>query len=146
MRQPPIPDSLPAPPLGTPWESYAVDQLQERLRESAELMANCLEVAAAKDGDRVGGLSAAARIMQANAQVAEMLQRLVRGESRRRTIVERIQKLAQPAAELNSKKSPEEIRASLAKLVEEACARDAAERERLNLNADPDAVLPDGQA
>jgi len=115
MSSLPIPDPTPSQALGTPWESFAAAQLQRRLEESAELMAQCLKVATAEEADRVAGLSAAARIMRANAQVAEMLQRLVRGETRHRTIVEQIPWLP-PKQPLNSEKEDE---GDIAEMLEE---------------------------
>ena len=79
-------------------------QLARHLDMGAELVARCQALAQVARGDRLGPLTAAARLMRANAHVAQTLAHVALVERRQRTIVERIQGPASNSAELNSKK------------------------------------------
>jgi len=68
----------------------------------------CEELANFRKGDRLGPVYAAARLMNANAQVAKALAQVAPIESRRSSIVERIQLPDPKTAELNSRLAKEE--------------------------------------
>lgn len=82
----------------------AVLRLAEHLEIGGQLVARCQALADTKRGDRLGPLTAAARLMRANVQVAQTLAHVALVERRRRTIVERIQTSDPQTAELNSQK------------------------------------------
>jgi hypothetical protein len=76
--------------------------LSSNLQHSSRLLERCCELAAGET-DRVGAISAAAKLIQANAAAAGMLARLAQGETRHRSIVERAQPVAKDGDRLNSK-------------------------------------------
>lgn len=80
----------------------AVARLAEHLDIGSSLVARCEELAHASRGDRLGPLHAAARLMRANALVAQALANVAQVERRRRTIVEHIQPPGFKFADLNS--------------------------------------------
>jgi hypothetical protein len=69
----------------------AVERLADHLDIATGLMERCEHLAALPKGKRVEPIFAAARLMQANAQVAKALAQMVQVERRQRTIIERIQ-------------------------------------------------------
>lgn len=69
----------------------AVERLIDHLEIGASLVERCERMASAQRGDRVGPMHAAARLMQANAKVADALAHVAQIERRRRSIIERIQ-------------------------------------------------------
>lgn len=81
----------------------AAAQLVQHLDMGTLLVARCQALAQVARGDRLGPLAAAARLMRANAQVAQTLAHVAMVERRQRTIVERIQQPVPRIGELNSK-------------------------------------------
>lgn len=65
----------------------AVRHLVDYLESGTALVARCEELAQSQPNDMFGAMSAAARLMQANARVAEALSRIVPAEQRRRSVV-----------------------------------------------------------
>ncbi len=66
----------------------AGERLAQHLALGAVLVARCEQLALASRGDRLGPLMAAARLMQANAKVAETLAHVALVERRQRSIIE----------------------------------------------------------
>ena len=69
----------------------AVERLADHLEIGASLIERCETLAFAQRGDRLGPLYAAARLMHAQARVADALAHFAQVERRRRSITERIQ-------------------------------------------------------
>ena len=93
----------PAPPrTDDELRRYAVEQLAEHLTIGVDLAARCQNLSLRSESDKVGPINAAARLMQANARIAEALASVAQVERRRRTIVEVPQKVDKKKAELNS--------------------------------------------
>ena len=87
----------------------AVEELAGYLAKAGAMLDRCEAMSKAARGDRLGPVYAAARLMNANAQVARALAHVALVESRRRMIVETIQSPRPKNAELNSRfSSPEE--------------------------------------
>src|SRR6185295_17862881 len=84
------------------------ERLAEHLRIGAALVERCQQLAAGRRGDRLGPMHAAARLLQANAKVADALAHVARIERRHRSIVERIQPVRVDPKELIQKKLEEE--------------------------------------
>lgn len=80
----------------------AAVRLAEHLDRGAALIARCQNLAQSQRGDRLGPIYAAARLMRADAGVAQALAHVVMVERRSRTIVEQIQRPDKKTAELNS--------------------------------------------
>lgn len=91
----------------------AAEKLARHLEMGGELVARCQELAKAGRGDRLGPLTAAARLMRANAQVAQTLAHVALVERRSRTIVETIQKPDPKISELNAKEKSRREEAEL---------------------------------
>jgi uncharacterized membrane protein YccC len=89
----------------------AAERLADHLEIGISLAGHCEMLAGKTKGDRLGPVYAAARLMHANAAVAEALANLARIERRRRSIVERIQPPDRKMAELNSHLQQEKISA-----------------------------------
>jgi hypothetical protein len=110
----------------------AAERLADHLEIGISLAGHCEMLAGKTKGDRLGPVYAAARLMQANAAVAEALVNVAQIERRRRSIVERIQPLEPKKADLNShfqeKKSTAEERLKLVKNVEALLAQMARSR------------------
>jgi hypothetical protein len=97
----PLPDitireATPSPPHPTArpedeLRRFAVERLADHLEIGASLIERCERLAFAQRGDRLGPLYAAARLMQAQARVADALAHVAQVERRRRSITERIQ-------------------------------------------------------
>ncbi|MGC9953585.1 MAG: hypothetical protein ABSD21_04835 [Rhizomicrobium sp.] len=99
-----VPDEDPSPARSDEeFRRLAAERLTEYLEMGASLMARCEHLAELPKGDRLGPLYAAARLMRANALVAQALANVVQVERRQRSIVERIQSPDPKIAELNSK-------------------------------------------
>jgi hypothetical protein len=81
---------------------YAVGKLAEHLEIGVTLAHHCEIQAGKAKGDRLGPVYAAARLMRANAAVAEALATVGGIERRRRSIVERIQPPDPKKTQLNS--------------------------------------------
>ncbi|MGC9953593.1 MAG: hypothetical protein ABSD21_04875 [Rhizomicrobium sp.] len=81
----------------------AVEELAGYLARGGAMLARCEAMSKAARGDRLGPVYAAARLMNANAQVARALAHVALVESRRRMIVETIQSPQPKNAELNSR-------------------------------------------
>ena len=81
----------------------AVARLAEQLDIGASLTARCEHLADLPQGDRLGAIYAAARLMRANAFVAQSLAIVGQVERRRRSIVERIQPPDPKTVELNAR-------------------------------------------
>jgi hypothetical protein len=81
----------------------AANELAAYLASARTMLARCEAMAKATRGDRLGPIYAAARLMNANAQVAKVLAQVVLVESRRRMIIETIQPPKPEKAELNSR-------------------------------------------
>lgn len=82
----------------------AGERLAQHLALGSVLVARCEQLALASRGDRLGPLMAAARLMQANAKVAETLAHVALVERRQRSIIEHNQAVEPKKAELISKK------------------------------------------
>jgi len=82
----------------------AAERLAQHLDMGAALVARCRDLAQAGRGDRLGPLGAAARLLRANAHVAQTLAHVALVERRQRTIIERVQTPDPETAELNSEK------------------------------------------
>ena len=80
----------------------AAERLSEHLEMGASLVARAEHLAELPKGDRLGPLYAAARLMRANALVAQTLANVVQVERRQRSIVE------PKVAELNARLQKEE--------------------------------------
>ncbi len=102
------PDSGLAPATDEELRRLAVMRLSEHLEVGATLVGRCEQLAMAHRGDRLGPLYAAARLMRANALVAQALAHVAQVEYRQRSIVERIQPPDPKLAELNSRLQREE--------------------------------------
>jgi hypothetical protein len=81
----------------------AVEELAGYLVKAGAMLDRCEAMSKAARGDRLGPVYAAARLMNANAQVARALAHVALVESRRRTIIETIQSPQPKNAELNSR-------------------------------------------
>jgi hypothetical protein len=114
----------------------AVEELAGYLARSGGMLARCETMSKAVRGDRLGPIFAAARLMNANAQVARALAHVALVESRRRVIVETIQPPQPKNAELNSGfPSPEEDEQDLAELnrrIDALIETKESEQERLD--------------
>lgn len=87
----------------------AAERLADHLEIGISLAGHCEMLAGKTKGDRLGPVYAAARLMRANAAVAEALANVAQIERRRRSIVERIQPPDPKKAELNSRLQQEKI-------------------------------------
>jgi hypothetical protein len=100
----------------------AAERLADHLEIGISLAGHCEMLAGKTKGDRLGPVYAAARLMRANAAVAEALANVAQIERRRRSIVERVQTPDPKKAELNSRlqeeKSAAEERLKLLKHVD----------------------------
>jgi hypothetical protein len=118
----------------------ATRHLAANVKIGAGLVAHCRQmVHDAGNGDHLGPLSAAARLINSNARMAHALGLIALVERRNRTIIERIQP---PKSELNSeneKKAPyrtrNEIRADIGRKWDEMVAQ--SRREQLKHPIDP---------
>ena len=81
----------------------AVEELAGYLVKAGGMIDRCEAMSKAARGDRLGPVYAAARLMNANAQVARALAHVALVESRRRMIIETIQPPAPKKARLNSR-------------------------------------------
>jgi hypothetical protein len=86
----------------------AAERLSEHLEMGASLVARAEHLAELPKGDRLGPLYAAARLMRANALVAQTLANVVQVERRQRSIVEHIQPPDPKVVELNARLQKEE--------------------------------------
>ncbi len=93
-----------ASPTDDALRRLAGTRLAQHLEIGAVLVARCEQLAMAARGDHLGPLMAAARLMQANAKVAETLAHVALVERRRRSIIEHTQTVEPKNAELISKK------------------------------------------
>jgi hypothetical protein len=80
----------------------AAERLAEHLDVGSTLILRCETLSLTTKGDKLGPINAAARLMRANAHVAEVLANVAQVERRRRSIVERIQPPDRKKVELNS--------------------------------------------
>lgn len=69
----------------------AAERLTDHLDMGVSLVGRCEDLAYSSKGDKLGALYAAARLMHANAQVAQALADVAQVERRRRSIVERLE-------------------------------------------------------
>ena len=119
---------------------YAVDKLAAHLDVGVTLAMHCEMLAGKTKGDRLGPVYAAARLMRANAAVAEALATVGGIERRRRSIVERIQSPDPRAAELNSglqkEKTPDEERMERLRLLNERIMHAGQMRPGVDCTAD----------
>ena len=108
------------------------------MKIAADLIAHCQQLASdAGNGDHLGPLSAAARLINSNARMAHALGHIALVERRQRTIIEHIQP-PKPAPELNSgfgNRTRWEIREDIGTKIDAAAA--AERRERLLHPGDP---------
>jgi hypothetical protein len=81
----------------------AVEELAGYLAKAGGMLARCEAMSKAARGDRLGPVYAAARLMNANAQVARALAHVALVESRRRMIIETVQPPMPKKAGLNSR-------------------------------------------
>ena len=80
---------------------HGAARLAEHLDIATDLVERCGQLAGMREGDRVSPIYAAARLLQANAQIAKALGYVAQAEIRRRTIVEHIQLPVAKTADLN---------------------------------------------
>ncbi len=100
----------PAPPrTDDELRRHAAEQLAEHLIIGVDLAARCHNLSLRAETDKVGPINAAARLMQANARIAEALATVAQVERRSRSISERIQPPDKKQAELNSKLEKEKV-------------------------------------
>jgi hypothetical protein len=119
----------------------AARELAAFLASARTMLARCEAMSRAARGDRLGAIHAAARLMNANAQVAKVLAQVALVESRRRMIVETIQSPAPKKAELNSRflsparfpspEGTEDPRAALERRINAILEQHRREQERL---------------
>ncbi len=113
----------------------AASELAAYLACARTMIARCEAMSKAARGDRLGPIHAAARLMNANAQVARALAHVALVESRHRTIVEKIQSPAQKNPQLNSSFSPpgggEDALAQLERRLDHLAELNRREQERL---------------
>ena len=81
---------------------FAAEKLCGHLAAGVSLLEQCETLAATRKGDRVKPVFAAARLMFAQARIAEALATVSKVERVRRTIIERVQPPAPQNADLNS--------------------------------------------
>ena len=96
---------------------FAAAQLADNLQIGVDLAERCGALSRSTEDDRIGPIYAAARMMQANARIAQALANLAQVEGRRRSIVEHIQppdpKLLELNSQLHRKKRDDEHRREL---------------------------------
>jgi hypothetical protein len=95
----------PAAPVAARDDAYrqvTVQDLALALMRSNTLLERCEEMAEVANFDQLGPIHAAARLMNAQAQVAKALAQVAQVERRRRTIIETIQRPDPENAGLNS--------------------------------------------
>jgi len=102
-------NSDPAVPSGEPptmtveeLRLFAAERLADQLQIGVDLAGRCESLSAMAKEDKVAPLYAAARLMTANARIADALVAYANAEPRRRLIVERIQTPDPKMLELNS--------------------------------------------
>jgi hypothetical protein len=132
---PPTETPAAAPQPDEALRRLAASRLAEHLDIGAQLVARCKKLADVTRGDRLGPLTAAARLMNSNARIAHALAHVALVERRQRTIIERIQPAKPESVELNSKKTPTEMRREIEMKL--ARAEAARRRERLRQPIDP---------
>jgi hypothetical protein len=91
------------------YRRFAVEELALQLVRGGALLARCEAIAKAGPVDQLGPIYAAARLMNANAQITKALAQVALVERRSKTIVETIQKPGPENAGLNSIFSPQQI-------------------------------------
>ena len=134
------PADPPSPPPNPDDEirRLATKHLAANVKIGAGLVAHCRQLAHdAGNGDHLGPLSAAARLINSNARMAHALGMIALVERRNRTIVQHIQP---PKSELNSKKenpppTRREMRERIGRQIDDAIAEE--QRERLKHPLDP---------
>ena len=113
----------------------AVEELAGYLVKAGGMIDRCEAMSKAARGDRLGPVYAAARLMNANAQVARALAHVALVESRHRTIVEKIQPPAPKNPQLNSTfpsgGEQEDARAELERRLDARLESIRREKERL---------------
>jgi len=88
--------------LDDAYRQIAIEELALHLSRGSALLQRCDEMSREYRSDQVGAVHAAARLMNANAQLAKALAQLALVERRSRTIVETIQRPDPKNAGLNS--------------------------------------------
>ena len=81
---------------------FAVARLADHLEMGVSLVARCEHFAELPKGDRLNPLFAAARLMNANANVAKAFAQVAQVDRRQRTIIERVQPPAAQNTDSNS--------------------------------------------
>lgn len=84
------------------YRKCAVEELSVHLLRGGALLEHCETLADASYSDRVSAITAAAKLINANAQLAKALAQMVQVERRSRTIVETVQRPNPKTAGLNS--------------------------------------------
>ncbi len=132
-----------AQPVENPDEALrrlAGKRLAEYLNIGVGLATECSRLASGKSRDHLGPITAAARLFNSNARVAQALALVALVERRQRTIIERIQPPKPDAAELNSRNA-EKARSDLEafQVLEQQFLDSLVEerRERLKAPTDP---------
>ncbi|HEY4941110.1 MAG TPA: hypothetical protein VII56_06755 [Rhizomicrobium sp.] len=133
-RPAPLPEEPAAPRSDDALRRLAAERLAEHLDLGASLIQRCEDLSLVRKGDRLGPIYAAARVLRADAQVAQALARVAQVESCHRSVVETV---AKPDPKFvawqqqQQTRKPSEIRAELAqrlaKIVETARAKVEAE-------------------
>ena len=82
----------------------AVQHLADEVEIGSSLLARCEEFALKSRNTHLAPMHAAARLMQANAKLADSLSNVAQVERRRRSIVERIEPIDPKQRELNERK------------------------------------------
>ena len=108
-QSPAQPWKLPHPEKDDVYRRFAVEELALQLHRGGALLAHCQAVAQVVPTNELGPLREAARLMNANAQIARALALVALVERRSKTIVERIQEPDPGIAGLNSILTPPQI-------------------------------------
>ncbi|HUO89015.1 MAG TPA: hypothetical protein VMU08_07565 [Rhizomicrobium sp.] len=139
---PPVLPKSPAPVTADEaLRRVALEHLAEQLDMGVRLVGRCRTLASVNRGDRLGPLSAAARLMNSGARVAQALAHVGLVERRHRSIIERIQPPRTEEDELNSQKRKylarprHEIREEIGAKLERAIVEQR--RKRLQQPSDP---------
>ena len=91
------------------YRRFAVEELALQLVRGGALLARCEAIAKAGRADELGPIYAAARLMNANAQITKALAQVALVERRSKTIIETIQKPDPENAGLNSIFSSQQV-------------------------------------
>src|SRR5689334_16597233 len=124
---PPVPDDL---------RRDAMRHLLDHLESGSSLVLRCEDLVASQPGDRTGPINAAARVLLANAKVADALARISQVEQRKRSVVLHLQDDRPTREELiremeeENRQSGEDPIAKLERRLNEILEREEAAKKR----------------